>query len=302
MWYQLIGTELETESLNKSSEVAEKAKDFVENPGIIMNWLKGVLPNLLSFVIQLLIALVLFWIGKKLIKWIVKVASSAMERAKVDKSVANFLGQLIRYGLYFVLVFVLLGVFGVGTGSAVAILGSLGVTVGLALQGSLSNFAGGVLILILKPFGIGDYIVDGSGKEGTVSSISIFYTTLTTVDNKVVLIPNGSLMNSTITNVSKMDKRRVDLIVGVAYEADVAEVKAALQEVVAGEDRILRDLPVQIFVDELADCSVNYGIRVWVSASDYWAVKWQLTENVKLKLDEKNISIPYPQLDVQIKK
>lgn len=302
MWYQLIGTELETESLNKSSEVAEKAKDFVENPGIIMNWLKGVLPNILSFVIQLLIALVLFWIGKKLIKWIVKVASSAMERAKVDKSVANFLGQLIRYGLYFVLVFVLLGVFGVGTGSAVAILGSLGVTVGLALQGSLSNFAGGVLILILKPFGIGDYIVDGSGKEGTVSSISIFYTTLTTVDNKVVLIPNGSLMNSTITNVSKMDKRRVDLIVGVAYEADVAEVKAALQEVVAGEDRILRDLPVQIFVDELADCSVNYGIRVWVSASDYWAVKWQLTENVKLKLDEKNISIPYPQLDVQIKK
>lgn len=302
MWYQLIGTELETESLNKSSEVAEKAKDFVENPGIIMNWLKGVLPNLLSFVIQLLIALVLFWIGKKLIKWIVKVASSAMERAKVDKSVANFLGQLIRYGLYFVLVFVLLGVFGVGTGSAVAILGSLGVTVGLALQGSLSNFAGGVLILILKPFGIGDYIVDGSGKEGTVSSISIFYTTLTTVDNKVVLIPNGSLMNSTITNVSKMDKRRVDLIVGVAYEADVAEVKAALQEVVAGEDRILRDLPVQIFVDELADCSVNYGIRVWVSTSDYWAVKWQLTENVKLKLDEKNISIPYPQLDVQIKK
>lgn len=302
MWYQLIGTELETESLNKSSEVAEKAKDFVENPGIIMNWLKGVLPNFFSFLIQLLIALVLFWIGKKIIKWIVKVASSAMERAKVDKSVANFLGQLIRYGLYFVLVFVLLGIFGVGTGSAVAILGSLGVTVGLALQGSLSNFAGGVLILILKPFGIGDYIVDGSGKEGTVSSISIFYTTLTTVDNKVILIPNGSLMNSTITNVSKMDKRRVDLIVGVAYEADVAEVKAALQEVVAGEDRILRDLPVQIFVDELADCSVNYGIRVWVPASDYWAVKWQLTENIKLKLDEKNISIPYPQLDVQIKK
>lgn len=302
MWYQLIGTELETESLNKSSEVAEKAKDFVENPGIIMNWLKGVLPNFFSFLIQLLIALVLFWIGKKIIKWIVKVASSAMERAKVDKSVANFLGQLIRYGLYFVLVFVLLGIFGVGTGSAVAILGSLGVTVGLALQGSLSNFAGGVLILILKPFGIGDYIVDGSGKEGTVSSISIFYTTLTTVDNKVILIPNGSLMNSTITNVSKMDKRRVDLIVGVAYEADVAEVKAALQEVVAGEDRILRDLPVQIFVDELADCSVNYGIRVWVPASDYWAVRWQLTENIKLKLDEKNISIPYPQLDVQIKK
>ena len=302
MWYQLIGTELETESLNKSSEVAEKAKDFVENPGIIMNWLKGVLPNFFSFLIQLLIALVLFWIGKKIIKWIVKVASSAMERAKVDKSVANFLGQLIRYGLYFVLVFVLLGIFGVGTGSAVAILGSLGVTVGLALQGSLSNFAGGVLILILKPFGIGDYIVDGSGKEGTVSSISIFYTTLTTVDNKVILIPNGSLMNSTITNVSKMDKRRVHLIVGVAYEADVAEVKAALQEVVAGEDRILRDLPVQIFVDELADCSVNYGIRVWVPASDYWAVRWQLTENIKLKLDEKNISIPYPQLDVQIKK
>ena len=200
------------------------------------------------------------------------------------------------------MVFVLLGIFGVGTGSAVAILGSLGVTVGLALQGSLSNFAGGVLILILKPFGIGDYIVDGSGKEGTVSTISIFYTTLTTVDNKVILIPNGSLMNSTITNVSKMDKRRVDLIVGVAYEADVAEVKAALQEVVAGEDRILRDLPVQIFVDELADCSVNYGIRVWVPASDYWAVRWQLTENIKLKLDEKNISIPYPQLDVQIKK
>lgn len=285
-----------------STEATEKAKEFVENPGLIVTWFKGVLPNVFSFIVQLLIALVLFWVGKKVIKWIVKVATRAMDKAKVDDSVSHFLGQLIKYVLYFVLVFALLSIFGVATGSAVAILGSLGVTVGLALQGSLSNFAGGVLILILKPFQIGDYIVDGAGKEGTVLSISIFYTTLVTPDNKVVLIPNGSLMNSTITNLSKKDKRRVDIVVGVAYESDIAEVKKAIQEVVDAEPNILDGEPVNIFVNELSDSSVDFGVRVWVNKADYWDVKWRMTENLKIKFDEKSISIPFPQLDVSIKK
>lgn len=284
------------------TELAEKTKEFVENPGLVVTWFKGVLPNIISFCVQLLLALLLFWIGKKLIKWVIKITTRAMERAKVDVSVSHFLGQLIKYVLYFILIFALLGIFGVATGSAVAVLGSLGVTIGLALQGSLSNFAGGVLILLLKPFGIGDYIVDGAGKEGTVCSISIFYTALTTPDNRVIMIPNGALTNSTITNVSKMDKRRIDLVVGVAYESDLSEVKAALHEVVNNEAKVLEGEPVNIFVDELADSSVNMGVRVWVKASDYWEVKWRMTEDIKRKLDEKNISIPFPQLDVSLKK
>lgn len=275
---------------------------FLNNPGIIMAWLEGMVPHVISFLLQVLFAIVLFFIGKKLIKWIVKICTRAMERAKVEAGVVTFLGQLIKYILYFILIFMLLGIFGIGTGSAVAVLGSLGVTIGLALQGSLSNFAGGVLILILKPFVIGDYIVDDNGHEGTVSAISIFHTSLTTIDNRVILIPNGVLTNSTLINVSKMDKRRVDLLVGVSYESNLDLVKDTLWSVIKEETEILEDEPVSVFVSELADSSVNMGVRVWVSADSYWDVKWRMTEAIKRKFDENHICIPYPQVEISMKK
>ena len=225
-----------------------------------------------------------------------------MEKGNTETGVITFLCSLVKYALYFVLCMIILSQFGVTTGSVVAVLGSAGLTVGLALQGSLQNFAGGVLILLLKPFAVGDYIIDnGSGDEGTVSAITIYYTKLLTIDNRMILIPNGSLSNSSITNVTGMEKRRVDIVVGVAYESDLAKVKKVLEQVVASEPAVLTEEAKDVFVSELADSSVNMGIHVWVKTSDYWTAKWRMTENIKNALDENGISIPYPQLDVQVK-
>ena len=225
-----------------------------------------------------------------------------MERRDVDTGVRQFVLPLIKYALYLVLIFIIMGLFGIATTSAVAVLGSAGVAVGLALQGSLSNFAGGVLILLLKPFRVGDYIIEHSGgKEGTVTEISIFYTKLLTIDNKVVMVPNGTLSNSSITNVSTMEKRRVDLVVGIAYEADIRTAKVVLYSVAEAEEARLPEEEILVFVDELGDSSVNMGVRIWVKTEDYWSARWRLTENIKYALDSHNISIPYPQMDVQIK-
>ena len=180
--------------------------------------------------------------------------------------------------------------------------GGGGVAVGLALQGSLSNFAGGVLILLLKPFKVGDYIIEHShNNEGTVTEISIFYTKLLTVDNKLIVIPNGTLSNSSLTNVTNKDRRRVDLVVGIAYEADIRTAKDVIYAVAEKEEaRIPEEKPV-VYVDNLAASSVDIGLRVWVKTGDYWPARWRMTENIKYALDAKGISIPYQQIDVQIK-
>lgn len=282
--------------------VNETVKEMAENPGVIKTYLQNFMPSLLSFLVQLLIALVVIWIGSRLIRWIVRIMKKALERSNAEAGVVSFLCSLVRYALYFVLGMIVLSQFGVTTGSVVAVLGSAGLTLGLALQGSLQNFAGGVLILILKPFSVGDYIiVDGSTTEGTVESISIYYTRLLTIDHRMIMVPNGNLSNSSITNVSKMDKRRLDLVVGVSYDTDLALAKKVLKEVVDKEKEVLVEEPIQIFVAELADSSVNLGVRVWVKNSSYWETKWRMTEKIKNSFDSNNISIPFPQLDVQIK-
>lgn len=274
----------------------------VENPGIVVTYFKNILPDLLSFLMQLIIAIVILLVGLKVINVIVKMLRKTMERGNTEAGVVTFLCSLVRYALYFVLCMIILSQFGVTTGSVVAVLGSAGLTIGLALQGSLQNFAGGVLILLLKPFGVGDYIIDnGSGDEGTVSAITIYYTKLLTIDNRMILIPNGSLSNSSITNVTRMEKRRIDITVGVSYDADLRETKEALGKVIEADPAVLKDEPADIFVSELADSSVNMGIHVWVKTEDYWSAKWRITENVKNTLDSYGISIPYPQLDVSIK-
>lgn len=291
-----------TETVEMLNQAQENLQEVAKNPGIVGTWLQGLIPDLLNFAFQVVVSIIIYIVGSKIINLILKMFRKSMERRDVDTGVRQFVLPLIKYALYLVLIFIIMGLFGIATTSAVAVLGSAGVAVGLALQGSLSNFAGGVLILLLNPFRVGDYIIEHSGgKEGTVTEISIFYTKLLTIDNKVVMVPNGTLSNSSITNVSTMEKRRVDLVVGIAYEADIRTAKEVLYSVAEAEEARLPEEEILVFVDELGDSSVNMGVRIWVKTEDYWSARWRLTENIKYALDSHNISIPYPQMDVQIK-
>lgn len=280
---------------------AQLLQEISDNPGVIRTYLEGMVPSLLSFLVQVIVAIIVLLIGSRIIKFLLKLIKKSLDRSKVEAGVVTFLCSLVKYSLYFVLAMIILAQFGVTTSSVVAVLGSAGLTLGLALQGSLSNFAGGVLILLLKPFVVGDYIIDGAtGQEGTVSSITIFYTKLLTIDNRMILIPNGTLSNSSITNVTHMEKRRIDLLIGVSYEANLAKTKQVLLDVVKSEDKILPGEPVDVYVSELADSSVQMGVRAWVKTEDYWPIRWKMTEDIKNALDANGISIPYPQMDVTV--
>lgn len=290
-----------TESVDVITEAQAGIEQMAKNPGIIRTYFESLVPDLFNFALQVIIAIVVYAVGAKIIKMTVKIVRKALERRNTDIGVIQFLSAVIRYSMYFILFMMILNLFGIATTSAVAVLGSCGVAVGLALQGSLANFAGGVLILLLKPFVVGDYIVEGSN-EGTVYEISIFYTKLKTVDNKVIVIPNGNLSNSSLINVSHMDNRRVDVAVGIAYEADIRTAKDILYKVAEEDPARLPDEDIVVAVDNLGASSVDMTVRIWVKSEDYWPTKWRLTENIKYALDENNISIPYQQIDVQIKK
>lgn len=280
---------------------AQLLQEISDNPGVIRTYLEGMVPSLLGFLVQVIVAIIVLLIGSRIIKFLLKLIKKSLDRSKVEAGVVTFLCSLVKYSLYFVLAMIILAQFGVTTSSVVAVLGSAGLTLGLALQGSLSNFAGGVLILLLKPFVVGDYIIDGAtGQEGTVSSITIFYTKLLTIDNRLILIPNGTLSNSSITNVTHMEKRRIDLLIGVSYEANLAKTKQVLRDVVQCEEKILPGEPVEIYVSDLADSAVQMGVRAWVKTEDYWPIRWKLTEDIKNALDANGISIPYPQMDVTV--
>lgn len=270
--------------------------------GVLEQYMNDSLPKLLDFAIDVILAAIVFFVGTKVIKWLVKIIKNSMTRANVEQGVLTFISSLLKYVLYFVLVLVILSQFGVTASSVIAVLGSAGLTIGLALQGSLSNFAGGVLILLLKPFVVGDYIIENADKmEGTVSEITIFYTKLLTVDNKAIMIPNGTLSNSSIVNVTAMKKRRLDLLFGVAYDSDIQKVKEILDRVAIGDDAIIKDDPTNVFVSELKDSYVEVGARGWVKTDDYWTAKWRITENVKLEFDKAGISIPFPQMEITMK-
>lgn len=260
------------------------------------------IPGVLDFAIGVILALVVFWIGTKVIKWIRKIVKMSLEKANVDKGVRQFVDSLLKFALYAVLIFSIAQKFGLDTTSVAAALASCGVAVGLALQGSLSNFAGGVLILVLKPFVVGDYIVeDNKGREGTVKEIQLFYTKLVTPDNKTVIIPNGSLANTSLTNVTAQDKRRLDFSVGISYDADLKKAKAVIEQILEKEECIMKEEGINVFVDNLADSAVIIGARGWVKKEDYWTVKWRITETIKLALDENGIEIPFNQIVVHTK-
>lgn len=267
----------------------------------LINYVNRLIPNFLDFVINIIIALLIFFIGKKLIKVIQRLVRKIMDKGRLDEGVKSFLDSLLKLGLYFVLGILIFSRFGVTASSIIAILGSAGLALGLALQGSLSNFAGGVLILVLRPFEIGDYIRTADGNEGTVRHISVCYTRMLTVDNQMIIIPNGALSNQTIVNVTKLEKRRVDVSVGVAYDTDLKKAQSIIRELmVKVEGRIPEEEPV-VFVDQLGDSAIVLSGRVWVKADAYWTVKWYLNEAIAEAYREEGISIPFPQVDVHVK-
>lgn len=282
-------------------EVIETTNEAAEDVNVFIQYLQDHIPNLISFAIEIVLALIFFFLGRIAIKWIRKLIRKMLERSNVDKGVETFVDSLLKFMLYAILLFTIATKFGFDTASVAALIASAGVAVGLAVQGSLSNFAGGILILLLKPFVVGDYIIeDNHGNEGTVKEIQLFYTKLLTVDNRTVVIPNGMLTNNSLTNVTHMDERKLELKVSISYESDLLKAKAVLADLIRKESRIMQDKEHRIFVDELGDDGVILGMRCWVSTEDYWNVRWDMLEGIKLTFDRESIVIPYRQMNVRI--
>ena len=250
---------------------------------------------------NIVIALFIFYVGRMVIGLVVRGLRKVMQKQEVDKTLETFICNLVRIALLVVVVIAAIGALGIQTTSFIAIFGAAGLAVGLALQGSLSNFAAGVLIVLFRPYRVGDYI-EAAGVSGTVEQVQILTTVLNTPDNKQVIVPNSQVMDSIITNYSANDTRRVDMVVGVSYSDDLDKVRGILEELVAAEERILDDPACTIAVSELADSSVNFVLRPWVRKADYWGVWFDMTEAVKKRFDEAGISIPFPQQDVHLHK
>lgn len=258
-------------------------------------------PVVCDYLLRVALVLVIFFVGRKLIKKIVSLCDQALKRHGMEVTVRRFFCNVINALGYICMLGILLQTVGLTATSLTALVASAGVAVGLALQGSLSNFAGGVLILLMKPFVIGDYIVQGN-TEGTVKEIGLVYTELITADNRLIVIPNGTLIDSSIVNVTATGKRRLELSVGIGYKSDLKKAKEVLIRL--GENDPARDPenPVNVFVAELAESSVNLGLHVWVSSSEYWNAKWRLTENIKMAFDEEGIEIPFKQVEISVTK
>lgn len=274
----------------------------VQDISLLESYLEGMVPKLISFALSVIGAILVYVIGVRVIRWIRRLFGKMLKRHNVDEGVCQFLDAIVKVSGYFILILMILGFFGVTTASVVAVLGSAGLTLGLALQGSLSNFAGGVLILLLKPFTVGDYIIEESGKkEGTVQEISIFYTTLLTADQHIVVIPNGTLANNSITNLTKSGIRRLDIRVGISYASDIRRAKQVLHQVAEQSSHRLQSEAPVVLVDELADSSVELLVRIWTNPEEYWDERWEMTEQIKLALDAAGIEIAFPQLDVHVR-
>ena len=270
---------------------------------VIQEYLEGIVPDLINFAVQILLAVLLYLVGKRVVSFIRKFLRRSLERRSVDIGVRQFLDSVSKYSLYAILWLMILTLFGITTASVIALLGSAGLTLGLALQGSLANFAGGVLILLLRPFHVDDYIISGeTGHEGTVKEITTFYTRIQTADNQTVMIPNGKLADGAIVNVTGQQTRRVDILVGIAYSADLKLAKSLLWELAQKETRRLEEEPVNVFVSSLADSGVELGCRFWVRSEDYWQTRWDMLEAVKLSFDGHGVEIPFPQVDVHMKR
>lgn len=269
----------------------------MEEVSRVTQYLQSHIPTLINFGVKVVIAILVFLIGQKLIRLFRKLLKASLQKTSIDHGVISFLDSGIKMVLYGLLLFSIASKFGLDTATVAALLASAGVAIGLALQGSLSNLAGGLLILILKPFKVGDYIFEHTqGHNGTVKEIQIFYTKLLTPDNRTVVIPNGTLSNGCITNCSQQNERRVDFQVGISYKADLAKAKAIILDLMKQDPDVLEHEGNVVFVSDLADSCVKLEFRVWCRSEHYWDLKFRLLEQVKLEFDRQGIEIPYPQL------
>ena len=248
---------------------------------------------------KIILALVIYWIGKFIINALYRFVQKALSRKKIDQSVNTFLLSLVRVVLMLLLIVMIIGVLGINTSSFVALFASAGVAIGMALSGTLQNFAGGVMILLFKPYKVGDFI-EAQGVSGTVKGIQIFNTLLATADNKTIIIPNGKLSNEMVTNYTKAGTRRVEWVFGISYGDDFNKAKELLDSYIAEDKRILQDPAPMVALSNLADSSVLITARAWVSASDYWSVLYDMNERVYREFGKYGLSFPFPQLDVHV--
>ena len=270
--------------------------------GLIEEILAQLPEQIFKLGIKIIIAVLFFFITSKLIRLFRKIVKKSLEKAGSDAGVIQFLDSFIKVSLYVLIIVLIASGFGVNATSAAAVLGSAGVAIGLALQGSLSNLAGGILILILKPFKVGDYIIEDNKKnEGTVTEIQIFYTKLITPDEKVIVLPNGALANTSLTNVTTTDNRRLDMTVNISYSTNLQLAKQILTDVLHSDTSVIPELDRNVFVESLGSSCVTIGARCYVKNEDYLTAKWRMLEQVKIKFDENEIEIPYPKLDVTLK-
>ena len=278
-------------------------KELEKNVELITKDIKSYIPDniveiIASYAFSFLMALLIFLIGKWITNKIVVVLGKVLRKVKgMDETLIKFLENIVYYALMIVVILTALGKLGVETTSFLAILGAAGLAIGLALKDSLGNFASGVMIILFKPFKVGD-LVTAAGVTGNVSEVGIFSSVFITEDNKKIIVPNGAITSGTITNVNALDTRRVDLVVGISYDDDIKKVKEILTNILNSNEKVLIEKGITIAVSELADSSVNFVVRAWTNTSDYWDVKFGLTESIKTTFDKEGITIPYPQQDV----
>ena len=288
-----------TDELQQSAEAS--VNEVTENMSQFSNYIQEHIPNLINLGIKIIIAIIIFMIGRVIIKWIRKSIRYSFQVKETDAGIATFVDSMVKFGLYILLIIIIAGNLGIELSSITVLFASAGVGVSLALQDFITNFSGGIMILLLRPFTVGDYIIEDTNKnEGTVKEIKIFYTKLMTIENKVIVIPNGKLMNNSLTNVTERDERRLDLKVGISYESDLKKAKEILERLLLSHKDILTNEDWKVFVDSLADSSVVLGIRAYVKMEKYWDTRWELLEQIKLTFDEEGIEIPYNQLTVHM--
>ena len=268
-------------------------------PGALQQLLQSITPSLTKLVFNIVISIIFFFIGKKLIGFILKLLDKFLAKTSMDVGVSKFLVSAARTCMYAILIFMIVGHLGVNTASIVTVMGAAGLAISMSLQGSLANVAGGILILLMKPFRVGDYVMTSFG-DGTVQAIGLVYTTITTVDNRVLTIPNGTLANSAVTDASMMPERRLDISVGISYDSDIRKAKEIMEEVYRSCPAVIVDKGINVHVSSLGDSAVVIEAFGWVPGSEFLSSKWYVTEEIKLRFDEGGIKIPYPQMDVHL--
>ena len=265
-----------------------------------VDYFGGHIPGVAAFLVKIIVCIVIYIIGKNVIGWVVKTVRSMLLRTKMQTGAATFIVSMLKIFLYLILIFGIAMQFGVKESAVAALVASGGVAIGLALQGGLSNLAGGFLILLFQPFEVGDYIL-AQGEEGTVQKIEILYTTLHTIDNRKVIIPNGNLANNVIVNATGADRRKLDITVGISYEDDISKAKQVLLQIIERSEYVIREQEAQVFVSELGDSSVVMGLRCWVRTEQYLPALWQMNEQIKNEFDRAGLHIPFPQMDVHVR-